>query len=106
VADMIDVPHLRVPLRVLPTGNAATVEQDTDTEIEQNIRVLLATRPGERLADAEFGVPDPLFTGPDEAAISEALERFEPRARVELTVDYDTDDPGRVDVTVALSDRD
>lgn len=75
---------LKVPFEIVG-GKALTVEQATIDEIEQNVRVVVSTRRGERLANPEFGTGDPVFDlAPDIADFEAAIERFEPRAQVEI----------------------
>jgi hypothetical protein len=49
------------PFRLDGTGAIASVEQDTDAEIEQQLAVATLTRPGERITVPTFGVADPAF---------------------------------------------
>ncbi len=80
---------LRVPFEI-SGGKALTVEQATIDEVEQNVRVIVATRRGERLATPDFGTGDPVFDlRPDIADFEAAIERFEPRAVVSITADDD-----------------
>jgi phage baseplate assembly protein W len=81
----VRVPHLRVPFEVVG-GKAAVVEQDSDQEIIACVVALLSTRLGSRLEEPEYGIPDELFElltpGMDAAAVLEAIDEWEPRARV------------------------
>lgn len=52
--------HLAFPLR-LAGRSLATVEHDSPQDIEQSVRLLLNTRPGERRSVPGYGMPDPLF---------------------------------------------
>ena len=49
------------PFRLDPTGSIASVDQDSDAEIDQQIAVGMLTRPGERITVPTFGVHDPSF---------------------------------------------
>lgn len=51
------------PFRIDPTGGVATVEQDSDQEIEESLAVAMLVRPGERIQCPTFGVADPAFNG-------------------------------------------
>lgn len=79
------LPHLAWPLR-LEGGRFAVLEQDSDEEVLQCVRVILATMQGERLERMDFGIPDPTFTvDVDEAAILAELMRLEPRVAAMMT---------------------
>ncbi|MGW2019917.1 GPW/gp25 family protein [Streptomyces sp. NPDC001927] len=90
------------PLRVSPTGGIGMVERDR--EIEEAIRLVLGTAPGERPMRPEFGcgVHDYVFEpGDDETAgqiaheVRTALERWEPRIEVDdVVVAFDAVDEG------------
>ncbi|WP_158887981.1 GPW/gp25 family protein [Amycolatopsis anabasis] len=90
------------PLRVDTTGGIATVAGDQ--EIEESIRLILGTAPGERPMRPEFGcgVHEHVFAPSDGATAGRiayevriALERWEPRIEVdEVAVAYDAVDSG------------
>jgi uncharacterized protein len=87
------------PLGVDARGRVALISADDD--IEQAIRLVIDTRPGERPMRPEFGcgVHEHLFdrldanaTGKIELAIRAALDRWEPRIdvdRIEFEIDGD-----------------
>ena len=86
---------LAFPLQVDRRGGIALARDETD--VEQAIELILATAPGERPMRPEFGcgVHDFVFDAIDastvgkmEAAIRDALDRWEPRVIVQ-TVDFD-----------------
>ena len=96
------------PLRADTTGGIALVSGVR--EIEESIRLILATAPGERPMRPEFGcavhdhvfdVLDPAAFGAIESAVRQAIERWEPRATV-LGVDFDLDNraEGRLDIVL------
>ena len=81
------------PLRVGPTGGIGMVERER--EIEEAIRLVLGTAPGERPMRPEFGcgIHDHVFESVDaylvgriEQEVRIALDRWEPRIEV-LTVE-------------------
>ena len=81
------IPHLRLPFRIGPTGAAEVVEQDSYEEIAQCVEVLLTTRQGDRLAVADYGVPDQVFLNENEvsaASLASLVQKWEPRAVVAL----------------------
>jgi uncharacterized protein len=98
---------LAFPMRTDPAGGIALVTQHR--EIEESIRLILATAPGERPMRPEFGcsIHDHVFGPPTpdqlaviQGAVRDALERWEPRIDVEnvvLTPVQQTGDPDRAD---------
>jgi phage baseplate assembly protein W len=101
------------PMRADPAGRVALV--DGRTEIEESIRLVLATAPGERPMRPEFGcaVHDYVFapadasTGGDIAyAVRVALDRWEPRIDLEdVDVRYDDAESGILYIDVRYSVR-
>lgn len=90
------------PMRIAPSGGVALVSQER--EIEEAIRLILGTSPGERPMRPEFGsrISEHVF-GPANAAtagqlayeVRVALERWEPRIDVEdVEVGFDAADAG------------
>jgi phage baseplate assembly protein W len=100
-------------MRVDPTGKIALVEGTK--EIEESIRLILMTAPGERPMRPEFGcaIHDHVFDGVDgrtagriSFAVREALRRWEPRIDVlEVGVDRhpDFDDALLLDIRYTTS---
>jgi Bacteriophage baseplate protein W len=88
------------PLRVDQTGGIALVSREQ--EIEEAIRLILGTSPGERPMRPEFGcrIHDYVFASADGATASaiaaevrEAIRRWEPRVDVEdVQVSFDARD--------------
>lgn len=81
---------LAFPLRTNPTGRVALVSHDR--ELEESIRLILGTAPGERpmrpdygcaIHDYIFATADPDTTGRIALAVLASLERWEPRIDVE-----------------------
>lgn len=106
------------PLRTDSTGGVALVSRER--EIEESIRLILGTAPGERPMRPEFGcrIHDEIFAGADAATAGRiasdvrlALRRWEPRIAVsDVAVTQDADDPAvlYIDVrytTLATNDR-
>jgi phage baseplate assembly protein W len=96
------------PVETDPSGDVELVEAERD--IEQSIRIILETAPGERVMRPEFGcgIHDYVFETVDattrtliETEIEEALVRWEPRIEV-LSVGAEMGDrrEGRLDVTI------
>ena len=99
------------PLRTDPTGRVSLV---TGTrEIEESIRLILATAPGERPMRPQFGcaVHDFVFAPADAAtagdiafAVRVALERWEPRIELnDVVVRFDAVDSGLLYVDIEFS---
>lgn len=72
--------HLALPIRVTARG-LATVEQDSQADIVQSVRLLLHTRPGDRRSVPDYGLPDPLFgTTNNPADVAAVITEWEDRA--------------------------
>jgi phage baseplate assembly protein W len=84
-------------------------------DIEQSIRLILSTTPGERTMEPKFGCPlaDFMFQKIDlsiqamiQGKVRSALLRFEPRIKVgAITVDISDAQDGRVDIGVEYTVR-
>lgn len=72
--------RLALPIRVTATGALASVPQDSDAEIRQSLGLLVATVPGERRSEPDYGLPDPTFGGVDVTEIADVIATWEPRA--------------------------
>ncbi|HSL67547.1 MAG TPA: GPW/gp25 family protein [Actinomycetota bacterium] len=96
------------PLRTDSTGGMALVSRER--EIEEAVRVVLMTAPGERPMRPEFGcrIHDFIFAPADATTagrisyeVRRALRRWEPRIDVnEVSVLFDTEDPSLLYVDV------
>jgi len=92
------------PPRLNATGDIVTVS-DVD-DIEEAIRIILLTQPGERVMRPEFGsrLPELLFMpcntttcGLANMFVAEALTRWEPRIRiVDVRTNVDSSDSARL----------
>ncbi len=101
------------PLRTDPTGRVALVSGRR--EIEESIRLILMTAPGERPMRPEFGcaVHDYVFAPADAAtagdiayAVRVSLNRWEPRVDVEdVAVRFDAVDQGVLYIEISYSLR-
>ncbi|MFF3641077.1 GPW/gp25 family protein [Streptomyces sp. NPDC002564] len=101
------------PLRVGPTGGIGMV--DREREIEEAIRLVLGTAPGERPMRPEFGcgIHDHVFAPGDSATagrvahhVRSALERWEPRIEVgDVAVAFDAVDEGTLYIDVRYTVR-
>jgi hypothetical protein len=78
------VPRLKWPLELGALGQLATVEQDSDEDIEQCLKALFLTRVGDRPDMPDVGVPDLTFTEEpmDLDEVTDVLTEREPRASV------------------------
>lgn len=101
------------PLRTDPTGGVALVSGSR--EIEESIRLILATSPGERPMRPEFGcaVHDYVFAPADASTAGDiayvvrvALERWEPRIELEgIDVRFDEVDMGTLYIDIHYTVR-
>jgi len=101
------------PLRTDATGGIALVTRER--EIEESIRLILGTAPGERPMRPEFGcrIHDEVFAEADAATagriaadVRAALRRWEPRiALEEVVVTGDPDEPSTLYIDVRYSVR-
>jgi phage baseplate assembly protein W len=101
------------PLRTDPTGRIALVTRER--EIQESIRLILATAPGERPMRPEFGcaVHDYVFAPADAATAGDiayvvrvALDRWEPRIDLQdVVVRFDAVDSGVLYVDVQYTLR-
>jgi phage baseplate assembly protein W len=101
---MADVPHFSLPFRFGPP--AAVTEQDSIDEIADCCVAVMLCPAGFRVELQEFGIPDPTFSSPevDVTVIRQAVERWEPRASLQITEHTDPLDEltARVDAFVQL----
>ncbi|QFZ21381.1 GPW/gp25 family protein [Saccharothrix syringae] len=96
------------PLRTGPTGGIGMV--DRDREVQEAIRLILGTAPGERPMRPEFGcgIHDLVFASADGATaghvareVRAALDRWEPRIEVtDVVVAFDSVDVGTLYIDV------
>ena len=101
------------PMRTDTTGSIALVRREQ--EIEESIRLILATAPGERPMRPEFGcaIHDFVFAPADAATAGQiafevrtALDRWEPRIDVgDVGVQFDTQDTGTLYITINYAIR-
>ncbi len=90
------------PMRLTPAGNLALVRRER--EIEEAIRLILGTTPGERPMRPEFGsrIAEHIFGPANSSTASQlafdarvALERWEPRIDLDdIVVSFDAVDAG------------
>jgi len=88
------------PFRLDTTGAVATVEQNSDQEIEEEIALAMLVRPGERIQCPTFGVADPAYSGFVLGALQRHLIDFGPDIQV-IEVGQSVLSDGREQITVA-----
>jgi phage baseplate assembly protein W len=101
------------PLRTDRTGSIALVTKER--EIEESIRLILATAPGERPMRPDFGcaIHDSVFAPADAATagqlafeVRSSLDRWEPRIDVvDIQVKFDAVDEGTLYIDVQYAIR-
>ncbi len=98
-------------LSIFISMNYSLVERDTFKSVLQNIKVILSTQKGTDVHRPEFSVdykdlidnPTPINIGKLKAIIVDAIETWEPRAKVkEVKINHSLLEPGRVDVQLLL----
>ena len=101
------------PPRIDQTGQIALVTRER--EIDEAIRLVLGTTPGERSMRPEFGcaIADQVFAGADAATagriayeVRRALDRWEPRIDVQdVAISFDAQDAGTIYIDVRYAVR-
>lgn len=94
--------QLSWPLRLDHTGRLATIERDSLEGTAQAVRLTVLTDPGERTVSPDFGTPDPSWDGLDEQELRQRVNRWVPRARIDVAIDQTRGDgtqPARIVVT-------
>ncbi|HVQ92408.1 MAG TPA: GPW/gp25 family protein [Mycobacteriales bacterium] len=96
------------PLRTDATGSIALVARER--EIDESIRLILGTTPGERPMRPEFGcaVVDQVFAGADATTagriayeVRRSLDRWEPRVEVvDVAIAFENGDTGTIYIDV------
>lgn len=71
---------LALPVSVGPNGALAALTQGAPEEIAQSVGLLLDTRPGERTAVPDYGLPDSLGTGLRPDQVVDVVTAWEERA--------------------------
>lgn len=71
---------LALPLAVGPNGALASLTQGAPEEISQSVALLLDTRPGERAAVPDYGLPDSLGSGLNADQVVDVITAWEERA--------------------------
>lgn len=102
---MTNVPHFAYPFRFGVGGHAATVDQDELDDIRNCVMILLRTEVGSRLDLPEYGVPQQFLkeNGINVNGVLSAINRWEPRAQVAMSVSEIKDLIQYATVTVAGS---
>lgn len=80
------------PFQLGPGGTVATVEQDSDRDVENLLAVACLTHPGERTQAPTFGIADPAFTGWELPALERHVLDFGPDVAVSSVVVSRTSD--------------
>jgi len=98
VTGVVDV--LSYPVRLLPSGRIATVEQDSTDHYRELLVALALTRLGERPLVPAFGIPDPAFEGIDLASVATGAAIFGPPVTIDdVTVTVESESVQSVTIT-------
>ena len=92
------------PFRLDGTGAVASVEQNSDQDVEEQIALAALTRPGERIQAPTFGIADPAFQHFQAAALQRHLIDFGPEVDVTAVI-ATPDGDGRERVAVSWQRR-
>lgn len=95
----VAVQLIAFPFRIGPTGSLATVEQNSDVDVDQLLAIALLTAPGERDQAPTFGVADPAFSGFPRGALQRHVLDFGPQVQISEVAINPTAD-GREEVVV------
>lgn len=98
---LVVVDVLSFPLRRLPGGGFAGVEQDSHDHYAELITAIVMTRVGERDLCPGFGIPDPTFGQVDVASVATCAQIFGPPVRIS-SVDTVVTGPSTQTVTVSF----
>lgn len=90
------------PFRLLPNGDVATIDEDSDEANAEQIAILLLTRIGERELVGGFGTSDPAFAGVDPSEIASGIAAYGPPVSLD-DVEVVAVDDATIDVTVRFS---
>lgn len=85
--------HLPYPFRWGSHGNAVEIDQDTDDEIINCVEVIVITPVGSLVDQGDFGAVDFIFQkNPSVITLTAQINKWEPRANVEITTQLDSVD--------------
>lgn len=90
---------LAFPFRVDATGRIASVERDSDDDLQQRLAMLVLTRTGERPLTPGFGMPDPAGEGFDPQLLAAAAVEYGPDVDLDDIAVVNNGD-GTQDVTI------
>jgi hypothetical protein len=88
--------QLAIPVRLLPNGRLATVDQGSDQEIAQRVNILCHTPPGWLDGRPDFGLAEDTFNpgGADLANVDHQLRGLGPDVLYRITEDPSLMDEG------------
>lgn len=87
----LEAPHFDLPFRFGPQNTAATVEQDSSTDIRNCVEAILRYPKGFCEEEPEFGITNPLFAEGeiDKDALRVEVEEWESRADLSTSTTID-----------------
>ena len=83
------VPHLLNGIQFDPYGQVMTSDQDSSLDVSSCVEMIIGTIPGQRSMVPLLGVDDLAETQIDTAQIQNSIREWEPRANVNVSVQYD-----------------
>jgi len=93
-------PHFQNNFTLDPFGQLSVNPQDSYEEISSSVAMVVGALIGERTMLPEFGIEDPTFTDIDTESIEQTIQRWEPRANANVSVEYDDNNNASLSVSI------
>lgn len=94
------------PVTLAGDGTLATVDDQSDDGVTQEVSLAILQRPGERLLAPDCGVPDPIANGLDVDDVNAAMEAQHTPAVCTQVVEGAQDGTGLMPVTIMFDRTD
>lgn len=95
--------HLALPLTIGGDGSFNTWQQDTIQEVQQSVEVIVGSTQGQRTVVPSFGMPVMDFQTPNKGTYIRAINLWDNRATVTVTVKPSTTGSAHVRINVGLA---
>lgn len=92
---------LSFPFRLQSNGRLATVEQDSDDHVAEELAIIVLSQPGERDLVPDFGVNDPAFDTVSREQVEAQVDLFEVPAAIQDITAVTVDDTRQI-ITIAF----